>query len=102
MFSRKETLSRHLIGHINPTARPFKCQHCEKSFRHSCNLREHLKTHTLIKPHECDQCTRKFYDKSKLKEHKQIHDDTDKFECLRCNMKFSTVLYKLGLNFKIS
>ena len=44
VFYRKDKLTRHLYSHSK--IKPFKCEHCLKTFARTDNLREHMRTHT--------------------------------------------------------
>merc|ERR1740123_1248665 len=65
----------------------FKCQHCDKQYKHLCNLRSHQKVHTdeaLVCPH----CDKRFGRKANFKEHLRIHTGETPYECEFCQRKF--------------
>ena len=74
-FTKKYRQSNDRKNYIKRTKTREKliCQHCEKTFMHPKNLREHiLVTHENYTPYHCDQCPRKFGIRSKLKSHKDV------------------------------
>ena len=60
-FSQYITLKHHLLMHTHT------CKQCEKSFATSQSLRQHLLTHNGEKPFKCEHCGKSFAQKSYLK-----------------------------------
>ncbi|VVC40631.1 Zinc finger C2H2-type [Cinara cedri] len=69
--------------------KPYKCEVCEKSFRHKPNLLQHTKIHTGRKPFKCEVCKKSFRRKSHLTEHIRIHTGEKPFECDVCGISFT-------------
>ena len=45
---------------IHTNEKPYECDVCEKAFRHSNALKDHVRIHTNEKPYECDVCEKRF------------------------------------------
>ena len=55
------------------THRKWKCDLCDKAFRHPFGLQQHVFTHTGERPHKCSQCPKAFYSSNDLRRHSRIH-----------------------------
>ncbi|OXA40860.1 Zinc finger protein 99 [Folsomia candida] len=70
-FIRKGELKSHLKSHS--LQRPFPCPHCDKAFKHSHKLRDHLnRLHTpgyVRKLRKCPHCEKSFRGRATLKRH---------------------------------
>lgn len=55
--------------------RPFKCDMCEKTYRHHGSLRNHKKTHQMG-IFECSVCFKQFNNLAALTSHQRIHSNT--------------------------
>ena len=74
IFTSLSYLARH-IKRVCPdmTHRKWKCDHCDKAFRHPFGLQQHVFTHTGERPHKCSQCPKAFYSSNDLRRHSRIH-----------------------------
>ena len=74
MFTTILYLSRH-IKRVCPdmSQRKWKCDRCEKAFRHPFGLQQHIYTHTGERPHKCIQCAKAFYSANDLRRHVRTH-----------------------------
>ena len=81
-YSRKESLSQHMI--IHDESKAFKCDVCLKVFSYKSKLQMHYRTHTGEKPFACKVCDRKFALKSLLVRHQATHSDVRSFKCSIC------------------
>ena len=89
---------------------PFKCTHCYKTFKYSCNLSSHLRGHSKDQlqcnsgaktsnlseqcsvresHYECVQCQKFFATVEKLELHKKTHDRP--YQCEECEQRFSDI-----------
>lgn len=60
-------LQRHLSVH--DTDKPFKCEHCERSFRDPIQLANHTNIHMGTKPFKCTECELGFTTRGEMIRH---------------------------------
>ena len=51
-----------------------ECDVCDKAFRDSSTLKDHMRIHTNERPYECDVCDKAFRESGQLKRHKRAHE----------------------------
>ncbi|XP_046851689.1 mucin-17-like [Xenia sp. Carnegie-2017] len=93
IFTSLSYLARH-IKRVCPdmTQRKWKCNHCEKAFRHPFGLQQHVFTHTGERPHKCTQCPKAFYSSNDLRRHSRIHSGERPYKCKHCDKTFATTI----------
>ena len=74
VFTTVLYLARH-IKRVCPdmSQRKWKCDRCDKAFRHPFGLNQHIYTHTGERPHKCEQCSKAFYSANDLRRHVRTH-----------------------------
>ncbi|KAM9577294.1 zinc finger protein 75D-like isoform 1-T4 [Trichechus inunguis] len=79
-----------LINHqrIHTEEKRYKCQQCDRRFRWSSDLSKHLMTHQGIKPHKCSWCGKSFSHNTNLHTHQRIHTGEKPFKCHECGKRF--------------
>ncbi|KAM9575725.1 zinc finger protein 236 isoform 6-T6 [Guaruba guarouba] len=75
---------------VNDGDRPYKCFYCQRAYKKSCHLKQHIRSHTGEKPFKCSQCGRGFVSAGVLKAHIRTHTGLKAFKCLICNGAFTT------------
>ena len=90
IFTTPTSLRTHIAyiheGKIKP--RKFKCTLCEKAYRRSVDLQNHMSVHER-KILQCLDCTEEFNSKKRLERHiAQKHDRSKLFKCSHCDSAF--------------
>ena len=68
----------------------FQCHICEKWFRSSGYLTQHMKACSGLKEEECAFCGKRFAKKSVLLNHERLHTGDKPFQCRICDERFRT------------
>ncbi|XP_073831434.1 uncharacterized protein [Musca autumnalis] len=85
-------LRGHLVEHVNRHNgnMNFVCIICEREFRYTATLREHMRTHTDNRmEYLCPHCGKKCKSASSLSQHVNIHLNLKKYECPLCPKRFN-------------
>ena len=92
MFN-KYSIKKHLEYHINIDSGKFKCHKCDIKCPHSSGLKKHMLTHEVTaKLFKCDLCDKSYKAKHGLHLHKKyIHEKSEagKWICKICSKEFA-------------
>lgn len=78
------------IGSIsNEVLKPYKCQHCPRSYKKKCGLRRHMNIHDVKKQVKCEICWRIFPTKYNYEIHMNTHNGNKPYKCPTCERCFS-------------
>ncbi|KAK2153256.1 hypothetical protein LSH36_303g03113 [Paralvinella palmiformis] len=88
-FRHSSTLQEHVMWHRGD--KPFKCPDCSKSFTSVSKLNRHEKVHSGNRPYACTVCERRFIQASHLKSHLLIHTSRPSHQCNVCGKSYTVV-----------
>ncbi|XP_076458436.1 uncharacterized protein LOC143292132 [Babylonia areolata] len=80
----RETLSARAIS---------RCPICNRVFRGSSYLKQHMKSHAGDRPHDCPVCQKRFVTKDALNKHLIVHSDERNFKCGVCHKLFKRIAH---------
>ncbi|KAM7371225.1 hypothetical protein PAMP_010714 [Pampus punctatissimus] len=86
------TLFKPLLRHcenIHKISRPFKCNHCPKTYSRLRILIGHEWKHTGHLPFQCAQCGLRFRSDTDLISHERVHTGERPYLCAECGKTFS-------------
>lgn len=84
------SLSKHMYTH---KAYTIQCPHCDKMFKNSSTLKQHVRIHEDQRQYRCDTCGVGFNRRDGLRLHMRVHEKTDsrglkECSCQVCGEKF--------------
>lgn len=85
--------TRHRFTHetqIHSDQMPFRCDFCQRLFKHKRSRDRHVKLHTGDKRYRCLHCEAAFSRSDHLKIHMKTHDHMKPFQCSICNRGYNT------------
>nr|BBF25270.1 zinc-finger motif protein z20-1A [Bombyx mori]BCB67708.1 zinc finger protein z20-1b [Bombyx mori] len=80
-----EVMRRHVLTHV--TDKPYKCEHCNRSYIKKSQLQRHLDNHDMQKM--CLKCGETFSTTCQLLDLKNVHKGNSKFACHYQDCRFS-------------
>ncbi|ESP04037.1 hypothetical protein LOTGIDRAFT_109963, partial [Lottia gigantea] len=69
----------------------YKCPACERIFRGSTYLKQHMRSHAGVKPHKCSLCEKCFITKDALTKHSAVHTEDRNYKCGECGKLFKRI-----------
>ncbi|XP_066507917.1 zinc finger protein 236-like [Hoplias malabaricus] len=84
------TQTDHYQDEEESNRRAYRCSVCDKGFKKSSHLKQHIRSHTGEKPYRCNLCGRSFVSAGVLKSHLNTHTGVKAFRCNVCDSSFTT------------
>ena len=84
-FNSQHYLSNHMKMH---SEKSYKCNHCERKFARSTDLKMHEARHAVEKPFQCKFCAKSFAVQYLLNKHQKTH--VSNYHCKHCGKTCTT------------
>ncbi|KXJ68601.1 zinc finger protein OZF-like [Aedes albopictus] len=78
----------HETAHMTEP-KPFKCPHCQSTFKDKVGLRSHIRIHSAVKRFKCQYCEMRFHQRGNLTAHERTHVGAKPFLCPQCGKGFA-------------
>lgn len=88
--TRSNMSSGQFSNENNNGERPYKCVYCQRAFKKSSHLKQHIRSHTGEKPYTCSVCRKAFVSSGVLKAHSRTHNGIKDYRCQLCSSTFTT------------
>lgn len=87
-FANAKTLAEH--GSLHLGLKPFKCEHCDLTFRCKSNRHQHMDSkHLKERKYKCNHCPMAFFRSNTLKDHILVHLKDRPHACDVCDKSFN-------------
>ncbi|XP_055316340.1 zinc finger protein 75A-like [Sitodiplosis mosellana] len=87
MFGSERTLKIHM-NQVHGIKERYICPICQREFKISGNLKQHIETHSDYKRFICNYCGKGFHLPYNLKEHMNTHTGARPYKCETCGKTF--------------
>lgn len=91
LYPIKVRIKKERVKKIADELKPFRCEYdnCQRRFKVTSQLNDHINVHLGIKPYKCDYCAETFRAKNGLSTHQKIHTEPYKHWCQLCQKSFA-------------
>jgi len=89
-FMHEKGLKRHIKMYHTEFTQSFTCQYCPKVFGRKTLLENHIRRHFDYRPYKCPHCEKSFKTRQYLTGHiNGVHKNDKQFVCDKCDARFS-------------
>ncbi|XP_001657879.2 zinc finger protein 771 [Aedes aegypti] len=87
-FNVLDEKHEHESAHMTEP-KPFKCPHCQRTFKDKVGLRSHIRIHSAVKRYKCQHCEMRFHIRGNLTAHERTHIGAKPYLCPHCGKGFA-------------